>query len=129
MKKFLFVLITLSFIAVSSVAQSLPYSVLRATQEGDAVGLAESFNSNIELILPTKNGVFSKSQAEYVMADFFKEYPSASFTVIHQGKRESASFTIGKYTSANGVFRFTFLSKSSGGAALIHQLRIEKENE
>lgn len=127
MKKLLLVFIALSFVVVSAVAQSLPYSVLRATQEGDAVGLAESFNSNIELILPSKSGVFSKSQAEYVMADFFKQYPSASFNVIHQGQRESASFTIGKYSSANGTFRFTFLSKNSGGTTLIHQLRIEKE--
>ncbi len=132
MKKILLMLVTWSLLASAMHAQSnnLPSSVIRSTQEGDSRALAQGFNDNIEIILPNKSGVvYSKSQAEYIMGDFFRQNPPTSFAIIHQGQRENSSFAIGKYGSSNGAFRFSFLTKSEGGAILIIQIRIEKENE
>lgn len=131
MKKILLVFMTWGIFAFSMFSQgnNLPASVVRAIQGGDSHALAEGFNDNIELILPSQSGVFSKSQAEYIMADFFRKNPPSGFNIIHQSQKESSSFAIGKYTASNGSYRFSFLSKSDGRSILIIQLRIEKQDE
>lgn len=131
MKKFLLFLSVFGLVSLSLFSQSnnLPASTVSSTQSGNSSGLASGFNANVELILPSKSGVFSKSQAEYIMGDFFRQNPPTSFAIIHQGQRENSSFAIGKYSSANGVYRFYFLTKSEGGVLLINQLRIEKQDE
>ena len=131
MKRILILLIVLTtFVRLSfSQGSSLPSSTVSATQSGNASVLATGFNENVELILPNQNGVFSKSQAEYIMADFFRQNPPTAFSIIHQGQRENSSYAIGKYSCASGAYRFQFLTKSEGGALLIKQLRIEKQDE
>ena len=130
MKKFFLLIIAFISLSLSVMGQNnLPSSVVKATQNGDARSLAEGFNSSLKLILPNKSGVFSKSQAEYMMGDFFRQNAPSSFTIIHQGQRENASFAIGKYISSTGTYRFYFLTKNDSGKILIHQLRIEEQNE
>ena len=118
------------FCGVSSYAQnsvSLPQSIITATAAGNARDLAVSFNDNIELVLPQKSGIFSKSQAEMVLKEFFSKNPPASFKIIHQGSRQNASFAIGNYKSGNSFYRFYFLTKRTNNKILIHQLRIERQ--
>jgi len=116
------------FYGMSSQAQnSLPESVISATASGNARDLAANFNDNIELVLPQKSGIFSKSQAEMVLKEFFSKYPPASFKIIHQGSRQNASFAIGNYKTGNSFYRFYFLTKKTNNKVLIHQLRIERQ--
>lgn len=108
---------------------TLPSEITEATRNGDAIELADYFNSKIELVLPSNSGVFSKQQAQFMVKEFFSSYPPVSFQVIHQGVRENATFAIGKYTHSKGKFRIVFLTKNEGNKALIHQLRIEQQDE
>jgi hypothetical protein len=107
----------------------LPDGITQATRSGDAVELASYFNNKIELVLPSKSGVFSKEQAQFLLKDFFENYPPSSFQIIHQGIRENATFAIGRYNHSKGQFRILFLTKNSGTQTLIHQLRVEKQDE
>nr|WP_321453006.1 DUF4783 domain-containing protein [uncultured Carboxylicivirga sp.] len=108
---------------------SISESVVNAIKKGDSETLSDNFYGNIEIVLPSKTGVYSKNQAEMVMKDFFNEYPVDSFKIIHKGKKENASFAIGNYASSDHHFRFTFLTKIQNSKLLIHQLRIEKQDE
>ncbi len=108
---------------------ALSSDIVAAIRKGDSGLLSKSFFSNVEIVMPSKTGVFSKNQAEMVMKDFFNKYPVDDFTIIHKGKKENASFAIGNYNSSINHFRFTFLTKSQGSKLLIHQLRIEKQDE
>ena len=103
--------------------------IVSATRDGSASDLAEYFNDNIELVIPQKSGIFSKSQAEMVLKDFFAKNPPTDFKIIHEGSRQNASFAIGNYTTGNSVYRMYFLTKKVDGNLLIHQLRIEKQND
>lgn len=117
---------------VSGHAQSegkLPEAITAATRNGDAFELASYFNNKVELVLPSKSGVFSKEQAQFLIKDFFDNYPPVSFQVIHQGIRENATFAIGRYNYNRGQFRILFLTKTTGNQTLIHQLRVEKQDE
>lgn len=128
------VLLSMLLMALTTTIQAqregtLPSNITEATRDGDAVELANYFNDKIELVLPSKAGVFSKQQAQFMMKDFFTSFAPRSFQIIHQGVRENATFAIGKYTHANGSFRILFLTKNDGGETLIHQLRIEQQDE
>ncbi len=125
----MFILLILPTVIMAQSEGTLPYEITEATRNGDAVELANYFNSKIELVLPSNSGIFSKQQAQFMIKDFFNTYPPNSFQLIHQGVRENATFAIGKYSYSKGKFRFVFLTKNEGGNALIHQLRIEQQDE
>lgn len=128
--RLLMVILLISPIVIQAQSEgTLPSEIREATRNGNALELASYFNSKIELVLPSNSGIFSKQQAQFMMKDFFDTYPPISFQIIHQGVRENATFAIGKYSYAKGKFRFVFLTKNEGAKALIHQLRIEQQDE
>lgn len=133
-KKLLFIsIITLVSISISSVsaqsAKAINSEVIAATKTGDAHLLSNSFKAQVELVLPGKTGVYSKAQSEMILKDFFEHNPPSSFTIIHSGKKENASFSIGNYQSNDKHYRMTFLTKDDASKTLIHQLRIEAQDE
>lgn len=128
-----FILFLLSLLVTeSSYAQQsgvISDDVISAIKQADSESLASVFFESVEIVLPSKTGVYSRKQAEMVMKDFFKKHPVSDFEMIHQGKKENASFAIANYTSNSHRFRFTFLTKLNGSNVQIHQLRIEKQDE
>ena len=106
-----------------------PDAIINATRSNDSRALATYFNEKVELVLPDKSGVFSKSQAEQVIKSFFAANPADEFSIIHQGERDNSSFAIGKYKTKGKSLRFYFLVKDGTGSVLIHQLRIENQDE
>ena len=126
----LFSVLLLSTTSVYSQSEtSFPRDVIKATKSGDAQILSAHFFDNIELVLPGKTGVFSRKQAEMIVKDFFSQNPPSDFRIIHEGRKENASYAIGNFSSSTGVYRFTFLTKNAANKVLIHQLRIEKQDE
>lgn len=122
-------LITTSVIGIKA-QSTVPEAIVTATRANDSRALAGYFNDKVELIIPGKSGVFSSAQAEQVIKSFFASNPASDFKIIHQGVRDNSSFAIGKYTSRSSYnFRVYFLVKDSDGSVLIHQLRIEKQDE
>ncbi len=121
--------LSFSFTLFAQNSGTISQDIVNATRDGSASNLAEYFNENIELVLPQKSGIFSKSQAEMVLKDFFTKNPPEGFRIIHEGSRQKASFAIGNYTTGTAVFRIYFLTKKVNGNLLIHQLRIEKQND
>lgn len=106
-----------------------PDAIVNATRSNDSRSLAAFFNEKVELVLPDKSGVYSKSQAEQVIKSFFATNPADEFSIIHQGERDNSSFAIGKYKTKGKSLRFYFLVKDNAGTVLIHQLRIENQDE
>lgn len=110
--------------------EEVPRDIVIAFKVGTAKELARFFNDNLELAVGEKEDVYSKSQAERIMDNFFINHPPKSFEFIHQGGKESARYAIGKLVTFNGEFRvYLLLKKNNKGRSLIHQLRIENEIE
>ncbi|HBL76040.1 MAG: hypothetical protein A2W90_11530 [Bacteroidetes bacterium GWF2_42_66] len=124
----LFIFIAVFFLT-SSVFAQIPDDLILSLKSGNDKALAEYFNQNIELVVPGHDDVFSKSQAQQLIAKFFKEYPPENFSLIHQrdSGNEGAGYAIGSLETSKGNFRVVFLMKTSNGKAMIHQLRIEKQ--
>lgn len=132
MNKRLFKLI-ISFVAVfllaTSVFAQIPDDLILSLKSGNDKLLSEYFNQDIELVVPGHDDVFSKAQAQQLVAKFFKENTPDSFTIIHQGTsgNEGARYAIGTLVTSKGNFRVYFLLKMTNNKAIIHQLRIEKQ--
>jgi hypothetical protein len=129
MKKIVLLMLLGFGLLLGTHAQSIPDGIVNATRSNNSEQLAQFFNEKVELIIPGKSGLFSSDQAEQVIKSFFTTNPSSDFKIIHQGVRDNSSYAIGQYTTKGQNYRVYFLVKESGGKSLIHQLRIEKQDE
>lgn len=122
--------ILLIFFVANTFAQTnLPDGISNAIKNGNATELTKSFNVNVDLTILDKQDIYSKTQAESLLKDFFTKNIPSNFTIIHQGGKEDAQYYVGKLTTSTGSYRLSILIKGQGKAALIHQFRIEKGND
>jgi len=100
----LFVLVTFSF-------AQIPDEIVASIQNGNDSGLAVFFNENVELVVQSHDDVYSKPQAQQIVAEFFKTNKPKQFSIIHQGGKDGARYAIGNLTTNTGTFRVYFLLK------------------
>jgi len=80
-------------------------------------------------VMPDKEDFYSKSVAETILKDFFSRHRTREFVIRHQGAKGDAQYAIANLETDKGKFRVYFLLKKVDGSPLIHQIRIESENE
>ncbi len=130
--RFICYILLLSLLPLASHSQArgtLSTGISQAFKSGNASDLSSFFNTKIELITPDNSDIHSKQQAQFIMRDFFQSFSPTSFALIHEGVRENATFAIGKLFTSRGNFRVVILTKNENGKELIHQLRIEKQDD
>ena len=125
-KVILFLIISISLTSLQ--ASEIPSDIVSAFKSGNAQGIARYFNNTIELTIYDKEEIYSKTQAERILKDFFINNPPTEFNLLHQGGKESSKYAIGSLNSGSKTFRVTFLLKSIDSSVFIHQLRIESTN-
>ena len=122
----LFAYATLCFVITgTALSQETPAGIVESFKKGNARDLARHFNNNIELVVLDNEDVYSKSQAELILRDFFSVNPPVKFDMLHQGGSKAARFGIGNLQTKNGDFRIHFLLRLKEDVYLIHLLRIE----
>ena len=70
------------FVAVSQSFSQIPDEIVLSIQNGNDEVLASYFNQNVELVVLSHDDVFSKSQAQQIVAEFFKANKPKQFTII-----------------------------------------------
>lgn len=129
--KLLFLLLFGGFLLGSSTAnaQSDVISNVRAAlKTGSSKELTQYFHDNVEMIIDGQPSDYSRTQAEFVLKDFFKKYPPIDFQYIHQGaSKEGIKYAIGKYTFNNGSFRVLLRAKEFSNGYQIYSLDFTKE--
>lgn len=131
----LFALVSLSFwlnaaepVATSGLQSDDVSDIRAAIKAGSAKELSKYLNSMVELNFDGDKASYSKTQAEFVLKDFFKKYPPQDFQYIHQGSsKEGLKYAIGKYSYQGGTYRVYLLIKPQKGNFLIDQLDFSKE--
>ncbi len=113
----------------ASVLREIPEGITNSFKKGNSKELARHFNNNIELVILGNEDVYSKSQAEIILREFFSVNKPVKFELLHQGGRELSRYAIGNLQTKNGDFRIYFLLKLREGVPLIHLLRIERVEE
>ncbi len=129
MKKFLIVFIFFIF-AINSYGQtSEKQGITIAIQTGDAKALGKYFTKIVDLTVKDVEDVYSKEQAEVILARFFSENVPTSYSVKHEGKSKLDDYYyIGDLDTSNGSYRLTFFLKKEGESFRVKQLRIENGN-
>lgn len=107
----------------------IPNGISLALKTGNSKELVKYFNDNVEMVILDEEGIYSETQAEMILKDFFSKNQPRNFSLLHQGGKTDAKYGIGNLVTAGDSFRVYFLLKKKNGNILIHQFRIEKENE
>jgi len=112
-----------------SIAQSSVLDNCRlALKSGSAKELSKFFPSSVDIKIDGESDSYSKTQAEFVLRDFFKKNPASNFEYIHQGaSRDGLKYAIGQYTHSNGSFRVYLLLKKDGSTEVIDTIDFSSE--
>ncbi len=101
-----------------------------AIKIGSAKDLSKHFSDNVEISFEGKKNNYSKTQAEFVLRDFFSKNESNpnSFENYHRGNSgKSLNYSIVKYSSKNGSFRVFMKIKQQQSRFVIDSIDINKE--
>ena len=134
MKKYLYTLGLLIAILnpalpLSAQTDKIPEGIVLSFRAGNAAELSKFFHNNVELIILEKEDVYSRSQAEQIIRKFFSEHKPESFKIIFEGGKENSRYAIGSLRTPEKSYRVYILIKKQEESPLIHQLRIEEEEE
>jgi hypothetical protein len=117
----------LVFTSLFSDAQ-VPDEIILGFKKGNVKLLSKYFNQNVELVVLENENVYSKAQAQQIVGNFFNNYISEEFTVLHKSSsKEGSKSVIGTLITPKGNFRVYLFLKQNEGKDYIHQLRIEKQ--
>jgi hypothetical protein len=113
----------------NEIQEGVPTEISMAFKAGNAEIIAEYLNSTVELVMPDREDFYKKVVAEGILKEFFSSNRTIDFVIKHQGGRSDARYAIGDLRTSAGTYRIYFLMKNVDGKPLIHQLRIEKDDE
>ena len=107
-------------------ACNLPDEIVRALENGEAKSVGKYFNSSVELILPSNQGVYGKAQAEQILKNFFEGNAPGNFKYKHLQtiNKENTQFYIGQLYTGKGIYRIYVYIKDR----FIHQMRVESND-
>lgn len=103
--------------------------ITNALSKGDAEGLAQYFDNNIELEILDTEDVYSKVDAKNVVKSFFAKHKPKSFNKVHQGqsKGKDGKYFIGNLKTGSKDYRVYIYTSTKSGKNLIQELRIYED--
>ncbi len=113
----------------ASLNRDIPEGIGESFNKGNSRELSKYFNENIELVVLDNEDVYSKSQAELIMRNFFSVNKPVKFTLLHQGGKELSRYAIGNLEAETGNFRVYCLLRVVDKNILIHLMRLEKVSD
>jgi hypothetical protein len=128
--KFILLVGILSSATEKLAGQDLTNTLTTCIKEGDVATLSEYFQATVDIGLPGKDQDYSKTQAEMVLKDFFKNYPCKDFKLESSGDSENQTFhIIGTYQSTQEKYQVLILLKkrSESEKMLIYKIKFEKK--
>lgn len=104
--------------------------IATSIRSGNPKNISKFFIDNIDFKVLEQEDIYSKQQAEMILKDFFTKHPVKAYTVAHKSTPKNGSqYVIGTLETSDRKFRTYFLIKTTGTQTLIHQFKIEAENE
>ena len=113
-------------------AQQMPATTLNEVRnhisQGNAEKLYEHLNENVEVTLLNSRKDYAKSQAKFVLKQFFSNYPPSGFSISHHASSgKSLYYALGEYRSSKGQMVVNIFFKIKDGKYLIDRLRFDKK--
>ena len=127
-KKSLFIVI-LCYLFVPFIAfqdSKMEDEIVLCFETGNSKTLSGYFNLNVELAIPGNKNIYSKSQAQQIMAKFFSENEPEKFQILSNTPKDDSINMIGLLNTKKALFRVYIVLKKTNGQDHIHLLKIEK---
>jgi hypothetical protein len=103
-------------------------NVRMAIKTGSSKELSQYFGEVIVLNFDGEKSNYSKSQAEFVLKDFFRKYEPVDVEYIHQGdSKKGYKYIMGKYRAENGSFRIYILFKKDEATYYVDTMDFTRE--
>lgn len=125
---FLIVTMAITLYQPATAQSEVINNVKSAIKAGSSKELSNYLGDMISLEIDGVQSNYSKTQAEYVLKDFFKKYHPNDFQYVHQGASEGGlKYAIGRYSYDGGSFRVVLRSKNIDGSYKVSSLDFTKE--
>jgi hypothetical protein len=99
-----------------------------ALKSGNCKEVSRYFDSRVELKIDDVEDIYSKTQAELILKDFFEKYPPVNFIIKHKNfSPKGLPYVIGYLQTTSGRYRTYILFKDINGKLYIRELQFEKE--
>lgn len=127
--KYIFVGLIFLLVGSGAFAQSDVINQVKETiKAGSAKELSKFLNQTVDVTLEGNVQSYSKTQAEFVLRDFFKQHPPNEVNIIHQGSSKGGQpFAILQYKSNTDVYRLFMKIKTVGNAQFLDDIRFTRE--
>ena len=126
MKSIIFLLL---FTPVMITAPFSLEKIANAISNGDAKTLASLFDEDIEMTVLDEINLYSKTEGQSAVKDFFTKNPPKKYTQVHQGASQGAGgqYCIGVLETTAQKYRVMIYLEKVGETFLIKELKFEKE--
>ncbi|NRB62491.1 MAG: DUF4783 domain-containing protein [Saprospiraceae bacterium] len=125
MKQLLFLLLV-----VPVASQSNLNSITQAISKGDASTLGQFLDKTVEIAVIDREDIYTRSEAERILNDFFNIHEPKSFSQVHKGssKARNSLYCIGNLvTGKREIYRVYIYMRVDGDEYVIQELRFDKE--
>ncbi|HYG02589.1 MAG TPA: DUF4783 domain-containing protein [Chryseosolibacter sp.] len=120
--------LSLQLFAASAQQSEVIAQVREILKAGNAKELSRYLSTTIDVTIDGNVQSYSKTQAEFVFRDFFKQHPPTDFSIIHQGSSKGGQpFAIGQYKSNTETYRVFMKIKVVSEKQLLHEISFSKE--
>jgi len=107
-------------------AQKVAPEISEGFKSGNGVVIGKYFAETVDVyVAGSAKTNLTKTLAIAELNQFFKNFPTKNFSIIHNGERDNSCYVIGKLISSE-EFRVTIFLKKFGNNYLINQVKIEK---
>lgn len=100
--------------------------VARAFNDGKCAPLTPYFAGQVELRIPGKSGIFSRKQAEMIVASFLAETAGGIYLFDHEERSDDSAVSIASWKARGTQYRIQLLTTGEGDTTKIKQLKIEE---
>ncbi|MCO4292239.1 DUF4783 domain-containing protein [Solitalea sp. MAHUQ-68] len=102
--------------------------ITKSIEAGNTKEISKYLNSSVILSILEDENVYSKTQSEMILRNFFLKYPPIQVKLKHTGSSpEGMQYAICSYRTSSSSYRLFFYMKQSGSSTLINELRVESE--
>lgn len=111
-----------------AVAQDIFTPIRDVIKTGNAKEVVKLFATSVDMNLDGESNTYGKTQAEFVLREFFKKHPISDFSIIHSGASKGGrQYAIGRYLSKNESYNVLIRVSEEDGTYLVHEMNFVKE--
>lgn len=111
---------------VTAKAQALE-DVVNNIRSANVPGISKYFDNLVAITINNNQSVYSKTQAELVLKDFFGKNPVKDFIVAQSGTSGTSSrYAIGNLVTTGGSYNLYVVLKQKENAFVLQEIRFEK---